>query len=252
MDRQGSEGPEGPGGFPPDPTEDRAAFDPSAAEQYEGAPAASAAPDDEDAPQDEAAEEPDYRALWESAQQETAQERQARQALEAQQQQLMFQASQQAWEKERQDAHAYAAQLDYEPAQKYLADFYAGREQRLMGWAQQATQAVWINQHAEQVMRHFGLDPEDRVRLGSDPNQMAAIAQSIAGERSRFDERLSRIERENKQLKRQIAAGQALGNPAYRQGGTRPGAPKPTDPNYAGSLAQLADLLSAPPTVVRR
>jgi hypothetical protein len=58
-----------------DPQETYAGFDPSAAEMHEGVPAFSDAPDEESAPQESSEEQIDYRALWESAQQETAAER---------------------------------------------------------------------------------------------------------------------------------------------------------------------------------
>ncbi len=231
---------------PDDPQANYAGFDPSTAEMHEGVPAFSDALDGENAPQGEAPEEQvDYRALYESAQQETAQERSARQQLEAQQQQLMFQASQAAWEQERQNAHAHANTLDYEQAQQHLANFYQQREQRLMGWAQQATQAVWINQHADQVIRQHGLSPDDRARLGNDPQQFAAVAQSISSERQRYTSELQDTKAQLKKMQQQLAANGALSNPAYRQGGARPNGAVPNQ-LVPGSVEKLAAILGMP------
>lgn len=223
-----------------DPQANYAGFDPSAAEMHEGVPAFSDAPDEENAPQDASAEDQiDYQALWQAAQQETAAERSQRERLEAQQQQLMYQASQAAWENERKNAHQHAQTLDYEPAQQYLAQFYQQREQRLMGWAQQATQGVWAASHADQVIRHYGLSPEDRARLGNDPAQFAAVAQSIAAERQRYSAELNETKAELKKMRQQLAAQGALGNPAYRQGGARPNGAIPTNVQ-PGSIEHLA------------
>jgi hypothetical protein len=216
-----------------------AGFDPSAAERQEGVPAFSDAPDGEDSPGQEATEEQvDYRALYEAQQQETVAERQYRERLEAQQQQLMYQASQAAWKQEAEDARRYANTLDYEPAQKYLADFYEQREQRLMGWAEQSTKAVWINQHADQVIQHYGLTDKDRARLGSDPQQFGPIAESIRAERDSYSSELQETRNKLKRLEQQMAAQGALSNPAYRQGGARPGGAVPTNVQ-PGSLASL-------------
>lgn len=237
---------------PTDPTEGHdAAFDPSAAEQYEGAPAASAAPDDDSAPPQDETPQVDWQAEIAAREARAAAAEQRAQQLEAERQQLMFQASQQAWEQERQQAHAHAATLDYEPAQQYLAQFYADRERRLMGWAQQATAAVWINQHADDVMRRYGLGPEDRIRLGSDPQQMEANAQWIVNERTRNTAEVDGLRKELTALKRQMAAQGALGNPAYRTGGTRPNGTPPTE-LPAGSLEKLAAILNGPPAMPQR
>jgi hypothetical protein len=215
-----------------DPEDDRAATDPSAAEQYEGAPAASDAPDDDAAPQEETEGQIDWQAVAAEREHRAAAAEQRAQQLEAEQQRLAFQASQYAWQREEEEHHQRTANLDYE--QKVNADraFYASREQRLMNWAQTATQAVWVNQHADDVIRRYGLSPDDRIRLGPDPAQMEANAEWIVNERSRGSAEVAALRKELTQLKRQVGANRALDNPAYRQGGARPGtsAPPTVDP----------------------
>lgn len=228
-----------------DPQANAAAYDPTAAEMHEGAPAFSDAPDGQDAPEQEPEEQVDYRALYEQSQQETAQERQLREAREAELQRLAFQASQYAWQQEVEEHKKRTANLDYEEARKADESFYRNREQQVMNWAQQATAATYINAHAEKVIAYWGLNPEDRAMLGGDPNRMNDIAQSIATQRQQYRSELQETKKELKQLRNQIAANAALQNPAYRQGGGRP--PVATPPNVdKGSIDHLGFLLGIP------
>lgn len=241
---------------PQQPTDDleglRAAFEPPAAEQYEGAPAASAAPDGTGAPQGEATEEVDYRALWEQEQQRTAQlqqetaaERAERERLQAEQQQIVLRASQQAWEEERRRAHEYAKTLDFDQHDAYLANFYGNRERQLMEWSLNTTAQAAINEHAGKVIEYWGLEPQDRARLGTDPNQMNAIAESIVADRKRYNAKVETLEKELTQLRRQMNGNAALANPAYRQGGARPGVATPS--NFPkDSLEFLGERLGIP------
>lgn len=216
-----------------DPEDPNAATDPSAAEQYEGAPAASAAPDDDLAPEDEAPEQIDWQVIADERERRAVAAEQQAQALATQQQQMALQVAEAAWEQERQQAHAYARTLDYEQHDKYLEQYYGYVDQRRKQQYAQAVAPVYINAQADRIMGAYGLAPEDRVRLGSDPNQMEAIAHSIASERQRYQAEREADRAELKKLKRQMQANQALSNPAYRQGGARPGtnAPGNVDPN---------------------
>lgn len=223
----------------------RAAFEPPAAEQYEGAPAASAAPDGTDAPPEQASEQVDYRALWEQAQQETAAERAERERLQMEQQQIVLRASQQAWEEERRRAHEYAKTLDFDQHDAYLANFYAQRENRLMEWSLTTTAQAAINEHAGKVIAYWGLDPQDRARLGHDPNQMNAIAESIVADRQRHGAEVETLRKELTQLRRQVNGNAALANPAYRQGGVRPGVATPSK-FPTSSLEFLGERLGIP------
>lgn len=231
---------------PADDLEDiRAAFDPSAAEQYEGAPAASAAPDGNDAPPEEGTEQVDYRALWEQAQHETAAERAERERLEAERQQIVFQASQQAWEEERRRAKEHAKTLDYEQALEYMSNFSADRERRVMEWSLNTAAQAAVNEHAGKVISYWGLAPEDRARLGGDPHRMNEIAQSIVADRQRTSAEVESLRKEVKQLRSRVNGNNALANPAYRQGGSRPPVAVPSDVPK-GSLEFLGRRLGIP------
>lgn len=242
-----------------DPNQDSPDLDPTAvagqpaAEMHEGAPAFSDAPDLDAAPDQGAEPEIDWKAKYEADQaqwqQETAAERQRREALEVQQQQLLAQAGQAAWDKEAQDARAYANTLDTDSAFEYMDKFRANREARIMDQAQKTTQAFAINQFVDQVVSYWGLKPTDRLRLGSDPNQMNAIAEAIVADRADTSSEIATLRKELQQEKRARQAREALANPAYRQGGTRPnGAPAGSaDPNSLDPwVARLTGMVPEP------
>lgn len=222
-----------------DQTQENPDFDPTAAirqpaaEMDEGAPAFSDAPDVEDAPDQQAEPEIDWQADATRWQQEAAAERQRREALEIQQQQILAQAGQAAWDQEEHRNLNHANTLDYESGMAHMRNFYKGRENTILQQAQQTTHAFALNKFADEVIDYWGLGPSDRVRLGADPNQMNGIAESIQTERHQTSSEIEQLRKELKQLKRGQNAERARNDPAYRQGGTRPaGAPGgPVDPN---------------------
>lgn len=232
-----------------------AVSDPSAAEPQE--PFLAGAPGDEGAPPEEAGGEPevDWRALYE---QDVARERAERERLAAENQryqQAMHQAQVQAWQAQRQqriDEHFRQTQgLDYDAAiaanQQFVRQMDAEHQQALQAAQWQANLAVqWaqINATADSLIQRYGLTPDDRVLIGNDPQQMEQNAARLKVQR----DETAAIRKEFAALKNQLRAQGALANPAYRQGGARPGGVPPTqdlDPNNLNDWTTVMQALEA-------
>jgi hypothetical protein len=226
-----------------------AAIGQPAAEMHEGAPAFPDAPGLETAPEQSTEPEIDWKAKYEADvaawQQETVAERQRREALEIQQQQLLAQAGQAAWQQEEARAQQHASTLDYDSALAFMQQFYRAREARTMQYAQSIAHSSAMENYVGQVISYWGLNPTDRVRLGNDPNQMNAIAESIVAERQSTSSEVAQLRKELEHLKRGQQAQAALNNPAYRQGGARPAGALPPEIEK-GSIDHLRVALGLP------
>lgn len=231
-----------------------AVADPSAAENDEGVPTfldaldADATPGEiEDQSEDDAPEvdETDWQARATAAEQHIQQFAQVQQA---QQQQAMYQQALEAFEQEAQQHEAWAEEnLGAQEAVQYLRQYRQGREHRMRTYFEQAMQTVIHNvgsaSYADHVIQHFGLDPEDKVLLGEDPQQMAARAEQLQARDKRFQEKFGQTDRDIKNLKRGQQAQRLVRSGATRSGGGGQRAPI-VNPSQLPPEQQLMGLLS--------
>jgi hypothetical protein len=227
-----------------------AVADPSAAENDEGVPTfldalgADATPEETD-DQTEEVDETDWQARAAAAEGAIQQFAQVQQA---QQQQAMYQQALQAFEEEARQHEAWAEEnLGAQEAVQYLSQYRQGREHRMRTYFEQAMQTVINNvgsaSYADHVIQHFGLDPEDKVLLGEDPQQMAARAEQLQMRDRRFQEKFGQTDRDIKNLKRGQQASRLVRSGATRSGGGGQRAPI-ANPSQLPPEQQLMGLLS--------
>lgn len=145
-------------------------------------------------PEGEQQETPDYAAVAEDAQRRAEEAERRAEAVEQQlqaraqrEQQMLYQQAQQAWRAKESELVQKIQDYDEPTKIAIMQEFYNQRDQQKDQQYQQVLQFVTAQAFAENIMRDYGLSPEDRVLLGQDPNAMPHIAARIKAERDRYN-----------------------------------------------------------------
>lgn len=212
------------------------------------------APESEAIPSDGGEDQPDYAALYADAQRqaeeanrraEAAAQREA--AIQQREQQAAWQNAQAAWKQREQQMLQQTENFDEQTRLAVMQEFYNQRHQQTEQQAYQALQFVTAEAYAQDLLRANGLTQEDRILLGSNPNQMPQIAARIKAERDQHKALLAQIERGQ----RAAQAQQSLEAGINRIGGVG-GRPAPVDANFKkGSPEHLKHLWNNPVVVQR-
>ena len=154
---------------------------------------------------------------------------QEREAFALQQSQFQAQQARAQWEQEEARVLAHAQTLDYDEALKFTQNFYRSAMQQRDQLAQQAVQRANTNLYRTEVVKNYGLSPEEAPMLGNDPYQFDVIAKAIAAKNAAISAELKTLREQVKQVSRGNRAADRLGTGIDKNGiGNSRGAPLDT------------------------
>lgn len=197
------------------------------------------------------ADEPDER--YAQLEAERAQLLQERDRYAQERQLQAIQHAQQAWRQQEAQVIQQASQMpDWERAASHVIGFYRSQIQQITQAAQDLIGQAYAGQWLDQVAQQSGLTAEDRALLaGLPPDRVPQIAQALANKNRQLDDRLARIEAEQKQLRRGRQANRRMLTQADGPSAAR-GAPPQRQRYQDGSTEQLLAIFNAKRAISQR
>jgi hypothetical protein len=165
-------------------------------------------------------------------------------AVEVERQQIATQQAQQQWDQMKAQAVAYAKTLDYDDAINYMAWFDDQRNEAVRQNAQNLVYQANAASYADQIIKQFNLNDEDRILLGTDTRNFPVIAERLRKERDEMDRRFAEMQKQVKNTRLSSQASQRLASNADRLGPV--GRSVPTDWTKLSSEDQLRAMWGLP------
>lgn len=153
-------------------------------------------------------------------------------------QQYAAQQAQQEWEGRRQQAMAHAATLSFDDALAYMSDFERQSTAALVDQSKTMFTNFAAGVYADNLIRDFGLKPEDRDLLGNDPYRMDVIAKRLSDERKAHADEMKAIREQVEQYGGQQYITKRMEQGAYVSGGGT-GRQPAIDPSTLSEVEEL-------------
>lgn len=140
-------------------------------------------------------------------------------------------------------AREEASQMGFDDALAHMENFERRATESLMGSSHQMFTQFASGVFAENIMRDYGLPPEDRILLGNDPNIMPQIAERLKANRDAIEQRQAGMEERIEQQAGQQYVQQRIEQGAYAGGGDA-GRQPAVDPSKLSEVEGLRYALS--------